>query len=49
MQALFSAQWWGFREQLLDVLLGFGFAELYLQLGDVGAWVAAANAADPLA
>jgi hypothetical protein len=49
MQALFSAQWRGLGEQVLDVLLGFGFAELYAELGDVGAGVSAADTADLLA
>jgi hypothetical protein len=49
MQALFSAQWRGFGEQLLDVLLGLGFAELNAKLGDVSAWVSAAGTADALA
>ena len=49
MQPLFSAQWWGFGEQLLDILLGLGFAELSAKLGDVGAWVSTADAADALA
>jgi hypothetical protein len=30
-------------------MLGLGFAELNAKLGDVGAWVSAADAADPLA
>jgi hypothetical protein len=49
MQALSRAQWWGFGEQPLDVLLGLGFAELNAELGNVGAWVSAADAADALA
>jgi hypothetical protein len=49
VELLFGAQRWGFGEQLPDVLLGLGFAELNSKLGDVGAGISAADTADALA